>query len=341
MSDQQTNPTDDERRRDELVAYLDGELDAPEAEAVERRLAEDGQLRTQMQEMERVWDSLDKLSREPVDESFVKTTVEMVTLVAEDEIKTHRAAAPRRQILRRLAASGTMAVCALAGFLIALALWADPDDALIADLPVVENLDLYLQADSLEFLTKLHQQNIAWNGEEEPLSVVYFAETLRDRTSERRRKRVASYSEHEKYELSNKHDRFTKLSTEGQQRLRELHQAILETPHAEELLETLAQYQHWLSSEVSAGQRADLAVKEISARVVEIEKRVAQQSQRRRPRWQQILEGSQAALNEELFSEDQETIRAWWRETSAKRNEEFRKRQAGGNRGDKRAERVE
>lgn len=326
MSDNLTSPQENDRDRDELVAYLDGELEAPAAEAIERQLAEDANLRSQMRELERVWDSLDQLPRVPVDESFVKTTVEMVAVAAEDDVNERKAALPKRQLLRRLGTSGTLAACVLAGFLLAFVLWKNPDNALVADLPIVENLDLYLQADSLEFIERLHERRIDWNGGDNPQPIAYYVESDEDRTTEARRERIANLTEHEKYELKNNFERFTSRSPEERQRLREFHDAIISHQDGEQLLDTLANYQHWLSAEVSAGARADLAALATEQRIERIERMVEDQRNRRPSQW---LKELQAKLDSELSKTDQQTIRNWM---TQRRGEEQRDRPRNGRR---------
>ena len=72
---------------EKLVAYLDGELDAESSQQVERRLAEDPGYRHELKQMQRAWDLLDELPRAEVSETFTQTTVEMVALSAEHELK--------------------------------------------------------------------------------------------------------------------------------------------------------------------------------------------------------------------------------------------------------------
>ena len=71
---------------EEIVAYLDGELDEDVSQRVEQRLAKDPNYRRRLQQMERAWDCLDALPQAEVDESFTHSTVAMVTLTAEKEL---------------------------------------------------------------------------------------------------------------------------------------------------------------------------------------------------------------------------------------------------------------
>ena len=63
---------------EELVAYLDGELDADASREVERRLSQDAQYRQKLRQLQRSWDLLDVLSRAEPDQELTRTTIAMV-----------------------------------------------------------------------------------------------------------------------------------------------------------------------------------------------------------------------------------------------------------------------
>ena len=91
---------------EELSAYLDGELDAESVRKVERRLARDGSYQLELQRLERAWRLLDDLPRATVDESFTKSTIEMVAVAEEsntlETVLTDIADTLERQTWRRL-----------------------------------------------------------------------------------------------------------------------------------------------------------------------------------------------------------------------------------------------
>ena len=58
--------TENDAVMQELVAYLDGELDAETSTRVEQRLTEDDDYRTQLQQLQRTWDLLDELAPSPM-----------------------------------------------------------------------------------------------------------------------------------------------------------------------------------------------------------------------------------------------------------------------------------
>ncbi len=86
MSSQPLN-TPGEAEDDELVAYLDGELDAETARRLEQRLEADQQLRRKYRQMAVSWDLLDQLPRAKVDDAFTRHTVETVAIAVSDDVQ--------------------------------------------------------------------------------------------------------------------------------------------------------------------------------------------------------------------------------------------------------------
>jgi anti-sigma factor RsiW len=146
--------------REDLVAYLDGELDADAARRIEERLRTDETLRDELHRLDRAWNVLSTLPHAEADASLTKSTVEILALETEDDFG--RGATRRRR--QRLAAWATAAAmlfaAGLMGTLLAGAAWPDPDAPLLRDLPVVEQLDAYQQAGSVEFLQSLRERGL-------------------------------------------------------------------------------------------------------------------------------------------------------------------------------------
>ena len=143
--------------RDELVAYLDGELTPEQNRFIEDRLAEDPGYRDQLVALQRSWDLLDILPDQMASSSFTKTTLEMAT-VAEQTSPASRASAlavstPWRRVTR-------VAVVAAAGFLLLGIPLKWSRDRKLRDLPVIHNMELYRHADSIEFLSLLDNEGL-------------------------------------------------------------------------------------------------------------------------------------------------------------------------------------
>ena len=157
-SSSQSQPT--EPIEVDLVAYLDGELEAAELQRVEDRLSRDPDYRLRLRQLQGTWDLLDELPRSSVNESFTRSTVEMVAVQAEESLQTAQRRERRRQT-RPILLSGVAIVGALvASYLVGRFAWSSPDEKLIQDLPVIENLDTYLVADDVEFLKSLQREGL-------------------------------------------------------------------------------------------------------------------------------------------------------------------------------------
>ncbi|HEX5442836.1 MAG TPA: hypothetical protein VFW87_03360 [Pirellulales bacterium] len=155
-----TPDPDSTQQESELCAYLDGELDAHSVRRIEERLAREPAYRAELQKLERAWDLLDRLPRALVDENFTRTTIEMVALNASQEAEELARGLPRRRRRRRILGGLGMAAALLLGFAIGTRIWPDPNQPLLDDLPVLENLDLYYQVDDVEFLRMLDRRGL-------------------------------------------------------------------------------------------------------------------------------------------------------------------------------------
>jgi anti-sigma factor RsiW len=145
---------------DQLSAYLDGELSASGCRKVEQLLADDASARSELRRLKQASELLDDLPRRDVEPSFTETTISMVA-VAEEE--TLDAATSNRggQGWRRWAMrGGTLLLAVVGGFIAMAAVRPRPNDVLLNDLPVIENLDAYRQAGSIEFLRELKAHDL-------------------------------------------------------------------------------------------------------------------------------------------------------------------------------------
>jgi anti-sigma factor RsiW len=158
---------------DDLVAYLDGELDEPEAQSVEARLGTDEAVRREAESLRKTWDLLDYLPRppEPAADFTSKTLDRLEKVTAPVPSGPTVVAAPRRRAVLRTAAKWVavaflLAAATAAGYF-GRALFTAPkakaapqpeqDPKVLADLRVIDNLRLYVQADDFEYLKLLEK----------------------------------------------------------------------------------------------------------------------------------------------------------------------------------------
>jgi len=154
MSQEAENVNDSTRiEQAEMVAYLDGELDVQQVADVEKRLSEDSEYRVRLQQLQQAWDLLDELPRSKGDEQFTRSTVEIVVVKAREE-------AERRTWLPRLGGLLLVVGVSLAGYLLSWQLANRDNRQLVQDLPVIEKMSQYKQAESLEFLRMLVKEGV-------------------------------------------------------------------------------------------------------------------------------------------------------------------------------------
>ena len=91
----------------------------------------------------------------------------MLALEAEGDLVLKASTRTRRRILAWGAAAAIVFLAAFLGSRFASALWPDPDRALLHDLPVVQHLDPYQQARSVEFLRVLRQRGLFVHDDDE------------------------------------------------------------------------------------------------------------------------------------------------------------------------------
>jgi hypothetical protein len=258
---------------EELVAYLDGELDAESARRIEALLASDPTVRNRLQALERTWELLDELDAAPLGEPFTQTTLEMVAIAAQQDAEQSRADAPRRR--RRLLLVVALSVMAAAAVGFSAVAMYNPDRQLLQDLPMLDRLDEYRQVDSIEFLHRLRDAGLFTQGAVElPKGLVTDDESLADR-----RQRVEKMGLDEKEQLVKAEDRFAGLPPVDQQRLRRLHDDLQNDPDAVQLGAIMHRYYEWLKP-LPPLTAADLTEGQPEERIALVKKRLQEELQR-------------------------------------------------------------
>lgn len=146
--------TADERAN--LVAYLDGELDESESEAIATKLIASPAARREVELLRKTWDLLDSLPRPDVPPDFTSRTLAEVSQLGragswwQDRL---RAGLPQAVRLLALAAA-SVAVLSIS-YAVARWGWPDPTARLERELSLAEHLDEYQAVGSFEFLRKL------------------------------------------------------------------------------------------------------------------------------------------------------------------------------------------
>jgi len=143
-----------EDARAELVAYLDGELDAAGRRRVEARLQSDPRLHAEADAYRQTWALLDHLPAPETSPTFASRTLVQIAS------KTGSSAAPSRfRPLRLLAWAAGILLAAGIGYALTparqLTIDLDSDPVYKADPRLIENLSLYLAVENMDYLHSL------------------------------------------------------------------------------------------------------------------------------------------------------------------------------------------
>jgi len=237
---------------EQLVAYLDGELDAEASHQIEELLLTEPEVRQTLQRLDRTWELLDELDRPGLDDRFTQSTLEMVTVAATKDVKEAQADAPRRRRRRWTLTGMGLLVAGLAGFA-AVAWWAsDRNRQLVADLPILQDLDSYRQVEDIEFLRMLRDEGLFFQMEllvledAETSVVARAADSLRDPTTARQTIEQMSLDEQE--QLLRRQEQFASLSSDERQKIREFYDRLERASDGDELRLVMRRYHQWLST---------------------------------------------------------------------------------------------
>jgi anti-sigma factor RsiW len=145
---------------EEIVAYLDGELDAESEARVARRLSDDPAYRLRLNQLQQAWDLLDNLRGTEGDDEFAASTVAMVAVQADQEAKSQQIRAVRQRSLAWLTLVGVVLLSMASGYVVLHRRLTRADRKLVRDLPVIEHVDEYSNVDTLMFLKALERENL-------------------------------------------------------------------------------------------------------------------------------------------------------------------------------------
>lgn len=260
-----SNAEDSGAWKDELAAYLDGELSADASRQLEQQLASNTSAREELRRLERVWDALDLLPREPADENFARSTVEMVAQQAEQDATRSQPILQKRNWLTAILVTLVITSIVGGGYLLGRQLFPNPNATVLAELPILLRLDEYRTVGSIEYLEAIHTQRIFGPGIGAATPVanstpVPSADGMRDR-----REIVASLSPAEQEELARRWEWYTRNPSEHPA-LMQLHKALIEHEDRDTLWAVAEGYTDWMQSR-APGERMFLAELDPSERL--------------------------------------------------------------------------
>ncbi len=161
-----------DKEKEELVAYLDGELPDEAASRIEKSLVEDASVRRDVEQLTKTFDLLDLLPTSQASDGFAaKTLTAIRTQFSEPKAESTETAAfsgkspfsySRLAIvwgIRAAAFSGLMLV-AIVGFNGAFRQNSEPIDEILTELPILQRLDEYQEIGDVEFLKSLSESGL-------------------------------------------------------------------------------------------------------------------------------------------------------------------------------------
>jgi hypothetical protein len=286
----ESDPSQSERLDEELVAYLDGQLDRQTARQVEQRLATEEPVRRRLQELAQSWDLLDQLPNAMADDAFTRSTIEMVAVAAEQGFAEQQAAEPRRRGRRWVWGTVAALAVAVAGYVLAANVWTDPNEKLIRDLSVIENQERYKQAGDIDFLKKLNDEGLFSDetpetgtakddraakeegraAKDEARGGLDPAPTLTGlEAPSQRRETLEKMTPQEKEDLRTKFDKFNALSADEQERLRRFEEQLNADASRDRLRRIMNQFHEWLKT-LSPIERSELLALASAPRIEQI-----------------------------------------------------------------------
>jgi anti-sigma factor RsiW len=157
-------PTESSKKPDmraNLVAYLDGELDEAATQIIEQTLAENSDVRGEVDSLTRTFEMLDELPRAQVSDEFTARTLSTIQIARQSQTDGDTPS-HRRFGNRMLLASWIvgLALSVLLGVLIGGRFSRDDSTRLVEDLPILKNLDIYSEIGSVEYLQKLEMDGV-------------------------------------------------------------------------------------------------------------------------------------------------------------------------------------
>jgi anti-sigma factor RsiW len=164
-------PLSDEDREN-LVAYLDGELDTKAARALEARLNLDAEARAEADALRRTWEMLDYLPRPEATGTFSSRTLERVSSAQVKIVSAQTGSHPWPDWAIGVGWAAALLLAGALGFvgvswlsenksaIVPVTRRIDEDQLLVRDLRLIENKRLYELADDINFLRELDDPDL-------------------------------------------------------------------------------------------------------------------------------------------------------------------------------------
>ena len=282
-----TEPTPHDLTDDELIAFLDGELDGPEAEAMEERIANDPTIRLRAEEYKKTYGMLDFLPNREPSSTFTTQTMTRIqwptTTIEQPIAKT----TSRRSALWVFALFGMLSLALGVGVHAGwrtIVMTPTSSDPSLDDLRIIEQLPISMGVDNLDFLLSLEAAGL-FQSESFPVNAEAAVRPLPPRSRDSLIELFHSYSMQRRAQLRQLDNDLRNLASERRG----------------ELLQLMQQYAVWLDR-LPDSQRADILEASNPTERIETIRRIWEQ------RWrEQLPKPMRDRLN--LVANDEERIR--------------------------------
>lgn len=238
-------------QRDSLVAYLDGELEEGETRQIDSVLSRSEVARHEVEALARTWELLDLLPQPNATENFTQRT--LTTLKAAEQ-RTNLTEEPWFAYVRKGAVGmvwvSVLVASAVLGYAVTTKGVPNLQDDLIRDISLYRNLDLYLAADNLDFVTELERTADFTSGK-----LARRLEAPTSATPQESYQQAVDLTVSERNLVLRNQERWKALPQARQEELRVFHAQIQAAPPATR--STLETYFAWLQT-LNLGQQEDL-----------------------------------------------------------------------------------
>ena len=148
-------------QREDLVAYLDGELPDGQAQAIDQILARSEVARHEVEALARTWELLDALPVPKASGEFVERT--MTTLKLSDVRYNVTEQSWFRYVKRGSVLAAWFVALGLSGWLgfqMTARWFPNPQDQMLRDLELLQHFDAYQEIQTIEFLEQLKKSGL-------------------------------------------------------------------------------------------------------------------------------------------------------------------------------------
>ena len=232
----------------QLTAYLDGELDEAEVRLVEDQISSDIRYQKLLHQLQQTWDVLDVLPAAKIGAAsdFTQSTMKLVVQDAERLVK-NKPAGFWKWPLRVFALCVVPCLASASTFYTTRYLQQIPVQQLQSNVSVIRNLDIYAFDKNLsrDFLIALMEKGDLFGIAIPPEPSVQDAMALTDAEI---LNQFDALAPEQKQRIRVNFQRFRALSSAEKERIRRLHQQIMDHPRSKELQLSMRRYYQWLST---------------------------------------------------------------------------------------------